>query len=37
MYVICHLYVMCCSHVKGHVFAALADGSVAVFSRSAGA
>jgi len=26
----------CCSHVKGRVFAALANGSVAMFSRSAG-
>ena len=30
------LYFMCCSHIKGRVFAALANGSVAVFSRSAG-
>jgi len=27
---------MCCSHVKGRMFAALCSGSVAVFSRLAG-
>jgi len=31
-----HYYILCCSHVKGRVFAALCNGSAALFSRLAG-